>query len=225
MDITDIILEQHAQQRAMFAQLEEFPKDDHEGLAALWQRLALFLEQHAEAEELYFYPHLLRTGTGAADADDGTVQGEVEDDIADHNKIRDAVTRAAQAKPGSKKWWAAVTDADVANSNHMGEEERQDLRDFREHADLQLRHDIAVDFLRFQALTAAAGITPVHQDPEEYVEKPAEAVAKAKKAQKKPAARTAVAATPTAKPATKAATKTTAKKASKAPAKKAAKKK
>lgn len=199
MDITDIILEQHAQQRAMFAQLEEFPKDDREGLAALWKRLALFLEQHAQAEELYLYPHLLSHGAGAADADDGTVEGEVEDDIEDHNKIRDAVSRADAATVGTKKWWQAVTDADVANSNHMGEEERQDLRDFRERASLQLRHDIAVDFIRFQAITAAEGITPVSQDPEAYVEAPDAAVEKVKKAQKKPAAKKAVAARPTAK--------------------------
>ena len=133
MDITEIILEQHAQQRAAFAQLEEFPKKDVEGLEALWKRLVIFLETHAEAEERYFYPHLLEKGTGAADADDGTVEGEVEDAIKDHNKIRDAIGRADEAKVGSDEWWQAVTDADIANSEHMGEEERQDLRDFRDH--------------------------------------------------------------------------------------------
>lgn len=172
MDITEIILEQHAQQRAAFAQLEEFPKKDVEGLEALWKRLVIFLETHAEAEERYFYPHLLKKGTGAADADDGTVEGEVEDAIKDHNKIRDAIGRADKAKVGSDEWWQAVTDADIANSEHMGEEERQDLRDFRDHASLQLRHDIAVEFLRYQATKAATGIEPVNKDAEEYVEDP-----------------------------------------------------
>lgn len=181
MDITDIILDQHAQQRAMFAQLEEWPKDDLDGLAAMWTRLEIFLETHAEAEERFFYPHLLTKGKGAADADDGTVQGEVEDDIEDHNTIRDAVRRAEKAKVGSKEWWEAVTDADVANSRHMGEEERQDLRDFRAHAGLQLRHDIAVDFLRFLAEKAATGITPVDKDPEDYVAAPEKTLADAEK--------------------------------------------
>lgn len=172
MDITEIILDQHDQQRRLFAQIEEWPKDDLEGLDALWKRLAIFLETHAEGEERHFYPHLLRKGTGAADADDGTVEGEVEDAIKDHNKIRDAVRRAHAATVGSDEWWQAVTDADVANSDHMGEEERQDLRDFRDHASLQQRHDIAVEFLRFEALTAAQGITPIDKDAEDYVEDP-----------------------------------------------------
>ena len=33
----------------------------------------------------------------------------------------------------------------------MAEEEREDLLDFRHHADLQTRHDIAVQFLAYEA--------------------------------------------------------------------------
>lgn len=191
MDITDVILAQHAEQRRQFAQLAEFPKDDHEGLAALWNRLAIFLETHAEAEERFFYPHLLELGTGAADADDGTVQGEVEDDIDDHNTIRDAVRRAEEALVGSKAWWQAVQDADIANSKHMGEEERQDLIDFREHASLELRHEIAVQFIRFEAMTAAEGIAPVDKDTDDYVKDPAAELEKAESADAAAAAKKA----------------------------------
>ena len=53
----------------------------------------------------------------------------------------------------------------------MAEEERQDLADFRLHAPLQLRHDIAVEFLRFESEKAAEGITPRDKDPEDYVER------------------------------------------------------
>lgn len=172
MDITDVILDQHAQQRTAFAQLEAWPKDDVEGLTAVWTRLRIFLECHAEGEERFLYPHLLGLGTGAADADDGTVEGEVEDDIKDHNKIRDAIRRVDAARVGSEDWWEAVTDADVANSKHMAEEERQDLRDFREHASFELRHAIAVDFLRFEAQHAASGVQPVDKDPGAYVSDP-----------------------------------------------------
>ncbi|OYN93398.1 cation-binding protein [Enemella evansiae] len=170
MDITQIIAEQHDQQRTMFAQLEQFPADDHTGLGALWQRLAIFLETHAEAEERYFYPHLLKQGEGAADAD--SVDEEVEDAIGDHNNIRDAVRRAEAEQVGSEAWWQAVSDANVANSTHMAEEERQDLTDFRRNASLQQRHDIAVQFLRYEALRAADGIEAADKDPEEYVEAP-----------------------------------------------------
>jgi hypothetical protein len=49
VDITDVILRQHDEQRRMFAMLEEWPRDDHEGLAAIWKRLEILLETHAEA--------------------------------------------------------------------------------------------------------------------------------------------------------------------------------
>jgi hypothetical protein len=50
----------------------------------------------------------------------------------------------------------------------MAEEEREGLTDFRRHAGLQLRHDIAVAFAAFEA-THFAGVTPVDKDPESYV--------------------------------------------------------
>ena len=64
---------------------------------------------------------------------------------------------------------AAVRDADEANSDHMAEEEREDLVDFRRHADLQTRHEIAVQFIVYENQHASRGITPRDQDPEEYV--------------------------------------------------------
>jgi hypothetical protein len=168
MDITDVILHQHGEQRRMFAMLDELPRDDTEGLAAVWKRLEILLETHAEAEEKYFYPVLLRVGKGEADADD--VEEEVEDAVKDHNDIRDGIRRAARHEVGSNEWWEAVVDCRVANSDHMAEEERQDLADFRRHADLQQRHDIAVAFLRYESMKAATGVPPKDKDPEEYVE-------------------------------------------------------
>ncbi len=174
MDITEIILQQHDQQRRMFAQLEEFPEDDTEGLAAVWSRLEILLETHAEAEELYFYPELLTIGQGAADAD--SVDEEVEDAVHDHNEIREAIRAVSKTEAGSDDWWQGVSDANVANSDHMGEEERQDLADFRRRASLELRHEIAVKFLRFEALKAAKGIKPVDKDPDDYVADPEKAL-------------------------------------------------
>ncbi len=172
MDITEVIAHQHEEQRRSFAVLEEFPREDLGGLAALWERLAILLETHAEAEERFFYPHLLALGTGAADAE--SAAEEVQDAVKDHNELRDAIRRVSDHDVGTEEWWRAVVDANVANSDHMGEEERQDLADFRQQADLALRHDIAVQFLRFQALHAASGIEPTDKDPEGYVEQSAE---------------------------------------------------
>ncbi|HET8595319.1 MAG TPA: hemerythrin domain-containing protein [Intrasporangium sp.] len=169
MDITEIIQHQHNEQRRMFAMLEEYPRDDVEGLAALWKRLEILLETHAEAEERYYYPELLKLGTGAADAK--SADEEVQDAIKDHNEIRDAIRRVGQSETGSDAWWQAVEDANVHNSDHMAEEERQDLADFRQRASLELRHQVAVAFLRYESLKAATGITPEDKDPQTYVER------------------------------------------------------
>ena len=168
MDITDVILHQHAEQRRMFAMLDEVDSSDTATLKALWRRLEILLETHAEAEEKYFYPPLLKVGKGAADAEDA--EDEVEDAVKDHNDIRDAVRKVGKHEVGSDAWWDAVVEARIANSTHMAEEERQDLADFRRHTDLQTRHDIAVQFLRFESQKAASGVKPVDKDPDDYVE-------------------------------------------------------
>ncbi|MGN6782527.1 MAG: hemerythrin domain-containing protein [Marmoricola sp.] len=169
MDITEVILHQHMEQRRMFAMLDEIPRDDTETLGAVWKRLEVLLETHAEAEEKYFYPVLLKVGTGAADASD--VDDEVEDAVKDHNDIRDAIKQVSASEVGTDDWWDAVIACRTSNSTHMGEEERQDLADFRHHTDLQTRHDIAVQFLRYESLKAANGVPPVDKDPKEYVAK------------------------------------------------------
>ncbi len=168
MDVTEVILHQHAEQRRMFAMLEEWPRDDTDGLAALWSRLEILLEVHAEAEEQFFYPELVKLGTGGGDAD--SVAEEVEDAVKDHNEIRDAIRKARGTTAGSDAWFEAVLEANVANSDHMAEEERQDLTDFRQHATLAVRHDLAVQFLRFEAQHWASGVPIKDKDPEQFVE-------------------------------------------------------
>jgi hypothetical protein len=166
MDITEVILFQHHEQRRLFALLDEMPRDDTEGLGALWGRLEVFLEVHAEAEERFFYPRLLKLGKGNPDGD---VEEEVEDAIKDHNEIRDAIRDVRGADVGSEEWWTAVWAARKANDDHMGEEEREDLLDFRHHADLQTRHEIAVEFVTFEA-QHSQGVPIELKNPHEYIE-------------------------------------------------------
>ena len=135
MDITELILTQHHEQRRCFALLDDLPRDDVEVLGAVWGRLEVLLEVHAEAEEKFFYPRLLEVGRGVGDADGP--DDEVKDAISDHNEIRDGIRKARQAQVGSDQWWAAVRACREANSEHMAEEEREDLADFRRHGDLQ----------------------------------------------------------------------------------------
>ncbi|CAN5205046.1 hemerythrin domain-containing protein [soil metagenome] len=169
MDITQLILDDHAEQRRLFAILEQIGPDDVDALTKVWGRLSAFLDVHAEAEERFFYPELLKLGEGANDAEDGTVEGETEDAIEDHNKLRDAV-KAANTLIGTGAWVEAVGKANIVNSKHMGEEERQGLTDFRRHAPIATRHDLAVKFAAFEA-DHLLGIKPVNKDPEAYVEK------------------------------------------------------
>lgn len=166
MDITEHILDEHHQQRQMFAELDKIDRDDVDALTALWDRLGAFLEVHAAAEEEVFYPELLKVGTGATDADSATE--ETSDAIADHNSIRDAVSRAGDQHVGSTAWWAAVEDARLANSEHMAEEERQGLADFRRHASPEALHRLAARFVEYVD-SHGDGVDERDQDPDGYI--------------------------------------------------------
>ena len=166
MDITQLILDDHHEQRRLFAILEQIDRSDTGTLQAVWGRLSAFLEVHAAAEEEIFYPELLRLGvaTGAI----GSAEAETIDAIHDHNDIRDAIALVGEHVVGSNEWFDAVAGVNLANGDHMAEEEREGLTDFRRHAGLQARHELAVAFASFEA-RHFAGIPPVDKDPETYV--------------------------------------------------------
>jgi hypothetical protein len=167
LDITQLILDDHHEQRRLFALLEELDPSDAEGLSAIWQRLAAFLEVHAEAEEELFYPALLHLGKGV-DAEHDPEE-ETDDAIRDHNVIRDAVAEVARHDVGTDEWYAAVAAANKANGDHMAEEEREGLTDFRRHTSLPTRHELAVAFATFEA-RHVLGVEPRDKDPQEYIE-------------------------------------------------------
>jgi hypothetical protein len=167
MDITQLILDDHHEQRRLFAILEQVDPADTDTLTILWRRLAAFLEVHAEAEERFFYPQLLKVGDGAGGKE--SAADETLDAIKDHNKIRDAVAVTAREAVGSDAWWAAVAAANLENSKHMSEEEREGLTDFRRTASLQVRHDLAVKFAAFEA-AHITGVRAVDKDPKTYID-------------------------------------------------------
>jgi hypothetical protein len=166
VDITQLILDDHHEQRRLFAILEQVDRGQTGVLAAVWGRLAAFLELHAAAEEEIFYPELLQVGLAARRVTG--VEEETLDAIADHNEIRDAVAEVARHQVGTDDWYTAVAAANLANSDHMAEEEREGLTDFRRLAGLQRRHDLAVAFAEYEARNYA-GVTPVDKDPATYV--------------------------------------------------------
>jgi hypothetical protein len=166
VDITQLILDDHHEQRRLFAILEQIDRTDTGVLSAVWSRMAAFLELHAAAEEEIFYPALLQVGLAGGRATG--VEEETLDAIHDHNDIRDAVTEVARHQVGTDAWYAAVAAANLANSDHMAEEEREGLTDFRRLAGLQRRHELAVAFAAYEARNYA-GVPVVDKDPAAYV--------------------------------------------------------
>lgn len=166
MDITQLILDDHHEQRRLFAIVEQIDDADTQSLGLVWGRLAAFLEVHAEAEEQFFYPALLKLGRGAGGKP--TAAAETRDAIKDHNEIRDAVAQVAKHATGSLLWRRAVAEANEANGDHMAEEEREGLADFRLHAALMVRHHLAVQFAAFEA-RHLTGVAAVDKDPKAYI--------------------------------------------------------
>jgi hypothetical protein len=166
MDIAQLILDDHHEQRRLFALLDQVDAADVTALRTIWAQLADFLELHAEAEEQHFYPALLRRGQGQGVQPDA--KAETLDAIKDHNEIRDAIANVGAHAPGSSDWRRALEAARKANSDHMAEEERQGLADFRQHAPLQIRHDLGVLFATFEA-RHRMGVQAQDKDPKAYV--------------------------------------------------------
>jgi hypothetical protein len=166
MDITQLILDDHHEQRKMFALLDEVDRDDTDSLAAIWERLRILLEVHAAAEEELFYPRLLEVGEGATDAYDA--EEETEDAISDHNDIRAGIAEAERHDVGTPGWWQGLSTTREENSKHMGEEERQALADFRRHTEDSERRRLGVAFAAFEA-RHAGGIDYESKDPDRYI--------------------------------------------------------
>jgi hypothetical protein len=165
MDITEVILSDHHEQRRMFAMLDDVDRSDVKTLTVLWNRLSAMLEVHAQAEELFFYPELLALGRRLRD---DTEAEETRDAIGDHNDIRDGILEAARHEVGSEGWWSGVDAARHANDEHMGEEEHEGLADFRRYVDLDTRHRIAVPFVAYEAANVT-GVPIEDKDPDTYI--------------------------------------------------------
>jgi hypothetical protein len=167
-DITMLILTDHDWFREQFAKLDDLQAQtpiNQRALERVWRPLADKLDVHAYIEEKIFYPQLLQRG-----ADDP--EGETLDAIGDHNDIRDGVRGANAAQVGTEPWWTAVGRTRLANDDHMGEEEREGLADFRHNAPIGLREALGRQYSEFMAAhPTTKGLEIVDRDPEGYVEK------------------------------------------------------
>jgi hypothetical protein len=165
-DITMLILADHEWFREQFARLDNLQARTSvrkDALEKVWRPLADKLDVHAYIEEKIFYPQLLTRGV-----DDP--EGETLDAIGDHNDIRDGVRDANAAAIGTDEWWTAVGRAREANDEHMGEEEREGLSDFRRHAPIGLREALGQQYREFTAQhPTTKGLQIVDRDPQAYV--------------------------------------------------------
>ena len=161
-DVCDLILDDHERLRRRFAELDEVRSQGRDVLSRVWEPIAELLDLHAATEEAVFYPELLEEGEDAED--------ETTDAISDHNKIRDAVKAAGQAEPGSDEWWNAVQEAREQNSDHMGEEERGALADFRANTSPEQRGELGARFERYKDEQAGGrGVDTEDKDPDDYI--------------------------------------------------------
>jgi hypothetical protein len=165
-DITMLILADHDWFRRQFARLDYLQARrgvTSQALQQVWRPLADKLDVHAYIEETIFYPQLLQRGV-----DDP--EGETLDAIGDHNDIRDGVRDASAAETGSIQWWDAVGRTREANDDHMGEEEREGLSDFRQNAPKGLREALGRQYAEFMtAHPTTRGLDIVDRDPQGYV--------------------------------------------------------
>jgi hypothetical protein len=167
VDVTDVILRDHAWFRAQFIALYDLSAatpPDIEAISAIWDPLAARLDVHAAGEEEIFYPQLLARG-------DDDPEDETLDAIGDHNEIRDGVADAARHPVAGEEWWAAVAATRKANDEHMAEEEREGIADFRLHAPADLRERLGQELEAFlDRHPTTAGVDVEDKDPEEYVD-------------------------------------------------------
>jgi hypothetical protein len=162
-DICDLILDDHETFRRRFAELDDERRSDAAVVATLWSALAEHLERHASAEEDVFYPAVLER------VPDG--EHEAHHAVRDHNKIRDALRQVAAAEPGSAEWWEGVRAAQEENSDHMAEEERGPLSDFRQGGAMEVRKELGTRFLEFNLdHSNDPSLQPNDVDPDAYVE-------------------------------------------------------
>lgn len=160
-DICQLILDDHETFRRRFAELDEQRQARSGALGRAWAPLGDLLDLHAAAEEEVFYPCLLARGDDA--------KAETTDAIADHNAIRDAVRAAGVADVASAKWWHAVEQAREQNSDHMAEEERGALADFRARTAQELRDELGDRFVLFKQQHGGGKLQSRDEDPRRYV--------------------------------------------------------
>lgn len=147
-DIIDLVLADHQRIRCLITapgkvrrQLPVPAPAPAWAVAATWHQLAGLLDLHTRAEEEICY--LPMSGGGQAAA------GQIEDALADHGDIREAMAEARLQPAGSAQWWQAAGFALAACPGHLSREESGVLAAFARRADPALRQRLGCQWLAF----------------------------------------------------------------------------
>ncbi|MCF7701748.1 hemerythrin domain-containing protein [Loktanella sp. M215] len=160
MDIANNIRQINNHQRRLFDALEEIDITEISTLAAVWRGLMFYLSVNMDAKERIFYPHLARVGLGATGA--GNAEAEAITALQAHDRIRSKIADLDRLEIGYPEWFVALQELRNLNSDHIALEESQNLADFRRRATLNLRHELAIEFLAFQCDRLISGKSEIN---------------------------------------------------------------
>lgn len=123
-DVIELIMADHRRIRRLAATLDDAVRRAGDGrsdwvAAQVWQRLADLLEAHTRAEEEICYLAMFGSGPQAAE--------RMQEAVADHDDILEAVSEACLHRPGTALWWRAARSVLVATTEHLDREERSVL--------------------------------------------------------------------------------------------------
>lgn len=153
-DIVDVISADHRRLQRLEAALRDAERSGAGGgsrpaAASVWDRLAVLLEAHADAEEEICHLPLSAFCPGADD--------QVQELAADLDDIREAVAEARLQPPGSPLWWRTVNAALAAYRQHHDRRMRLVASGFLRAARPGLPQALARQWLGFTAARALPG--------------------------------------------------------------------
>ena len=173
-DVIDLITDDHARIRRLFAALDEFahdgeqltgspaPSGDDRMLGETWSALSRLLDAHIDAEE-----EICRLAMTAA----GQPDDRLEASFADHWDIQEALAEAQLCETGSRRWWRAVADARSTSTRHFRTEEDHVLAAFRRETGREAREILGRQWTAFmldRLRDDAAGHDPENVRPAQH---------------------------------------------------------
>jgi hypothetical protein len=131
IDIVELVLSDHERILRLQTALHDVARYHHDGgsrwaLASTWDRLASLIELHIEAQGEICYPAIFEASPAG--------QAQMQQSLADHDDICEAIGESRLQPVGSPGWWRAVTAALSTWFEQTDREEREALARFARRA-------------------------------------------------------------------------------------------